>query len=141
MAFQIFLYKTSQKGLDLQPDVIKEMVQKDAALIGCGRDELMAFAQKHMVPAALAGCGFKSVASKPEPEETMREMWLAYRLLKIHYFWSLGGLADHVRNISAGTGISYKDVAAIAYAIAAKHLRDELENREGDVDFGEEPKR
>ena len=124
-ALIILKYKVRKQGLDLRPSEFAQLVTKRAQLIGCSRDEILAFFNKYLVPEILVGCELKGQQEdRSLPNE--REAKIAYRLLKMGFFWDLRGLREEVYRIVEKTPLEFEEVAAIVSNIAEKHLRDEL---------------
>lgn len=128
-ALVILKYKVSRQGIDLRPSEFSQHVTKRAKLIGCPREELLVFFNKFLLPGILKSCELKGEDSNSEPSE--REAKIAYRLLKMGFFWDLRGLRDEVYQIVDKTSLTFEEVASIVVHIASKHLRDEF--GEGDA--------
>ena len=124
VALVILKYKVSHQGIDLRPSEFGPFITKRAQLIGCSREELLAFFNKYLVPDVLRICELTNVSHQYTPSE--REAKIAYRLLKMGFFWHLRGLRDEVCRIAEKTSLEYALVAAIVTDIARKHLRDEF---------------
>ena len=136
-ALTILKYKIGQRGIDLRPSEFAQHVTKNAQRIGCPREELLDFFNKFLVPEVLHSCELKIHFQKIEPSE--REAKIAYRLLKMGFFWDLRGLREEVYRIVEKTPLEFEEVAAIVTNIAKKHLRDEFGEGEAielDIDGG-----
>lgn len=125
IALVILKYKIGRQGIDLRPAVFAQFITKRARLIGCPREELLAFYNKYLVPEILRNCELTRY-DKMGHEVSEREAKIAYRLLKMGYFWNIRGLRDEVNIIVEKTQLGFEEVAAIVTNIAKKHLRDEF---------------
>lgn len=65
---------------------------------------------------------------------TEREAWIAYRILKMHFFYDFRQIQTHITNLSETTGLPRNEVKAIVQLIMRKHLRDEFGNANGKLD-------
>lgn len=123
-ALIILKYKIGQRGIDLQPSEFAQYVTKNAQRIGCSSEELLDFFNKFLIPEVLRSCKLEIHFQKTEPNE--REARIAYRLLKMGFFWDLRGLREEVYRIVEKTPLEFEEAAAIVTDIAKKHLRDEF---------------
>lgn len=120
----ILQYKIRRNGMELRPEVFEQKVQKVSRLLNAQREEIVAFFKKYLLPEILVGCNLGPKGHSPNPNE--REAWIAYRILKIEYFWDLRELREEARSITNKTPLSFEEVAAIAAFIAHKHVRDQF---------------
>lgn len=123
-ALIILKYKVGQRGIDLRPSEFAQHITRNAQRIGCPREELLEFFDKYLVPEILHSCELKIHHQGHEPNE--RESKIAYRLLKMGFFWDIRGLREEVCRIVKETPLEFEEVAAIVTNIAKKHLRDEF---------------
>lgn len=124
IALTILTFKISNQGLELKPREFAQHVTKNSQRIGCPREELLEFFNKFLVPEVLHSCELKG--HYDDSEMTEREAVLAYRLLKMGFFWDLRGLRDEVNRIVENTPLSFDEVAPIVNHIALRHLNDQF---------------
>ncbi len=125
IALIILKHKYARQGAELRPGEFIPYVTKRAQLIGCTREELLQFFSKYLLPEVLHSCELTGLQVNHEPSE--REVKIAYRLLKMEFFWNLRGLREEVHRIATKTSLKFEEVAPIAIYVARKHLRDEFE--------------
>ena len=124
-ALTILQCKIKRNGMDLRPDEFARKVTKLSQLIDCPREEVISFYEKFLIPHVIRGCQMKTTRfdeSAPSEEEAR----IAYRVLKIDYFWDISDLREEAQHIVDKTSLKFEEVAAIAIHIAKKHLKNEF---------------
>jgi hypothetical protein len=122
-SLQILRIKMRKKGLNVGPELNDE-IDKLTEYIGYPREEIVDFINKFILPEVKIGGGLSQ--DVPEIEPTEREAFLAYRYLKIKFFWNAGGLRQECQSIADKIPVSFEEVSAIALYILQKHLRDQF---------------
>lgn len=118
---RILRFKVRKNGMELRPEVFEDKIMKCAQLLGAGREEILDFYSKFIIPEVMMGCAIKIKGYSPQ-EPTEREAWIAARILKIEYFWDLKNLRREAYGISEKIAVSFEEAAAIITHIANKHL-------------------
>lgn len=128
-ALIILQFKIARQGIDLRPGEFAQYITKNAQRIECPREELLVFFHKFLVPEVLRGCELN--ASRNVSVSSEQEAKIAFRLLKMGFFWDIRNLREEAYRIAEKTPLEFHVVAAIIKFIAVRHLNDEF--GEGDA--------
>ncbi len=117
--------------IEKKPDFMSEHVmRRDAKRTKCGMDEIQAFWKKFFWEIPKSGTMETLLINTTE-----REAWIAFRILKMHFFWDFREIGKQITLIASLTGLSRKDVSAIIEYIMRRHLRDTFADpRSGKLD-------
>ncbi|MFA6554003.1 MAG: hypothetical protein WCS89_00660 [Candidatus Paceibacterota bacterium] len=123
-ALIILKFKIGRQGIDLRPSEFAQRITKNAQRIGCPREELLGFFNRFLIPEILHSCELRGHHYDSEPNE--REAKIAFRMLKMGFFWDLHDLRNEVYSIVEKTPLEFNEVASIVTHIANRHLWDQF---------------